>query len=755
VGYLEKLSLKLKLTFSFILIGIIPVIIISIFTWSNNTETLTKGNKDKLDALNGSKAEQIENLFQVIKSQILTMSSTKSTVEAMKLFKENFNKHSQEANPVELSEIKKSLTNYYTNEFKKEFLTKNKQITVEPASYIDSFSSNTLSLQYSYISNNENELGNKDKLYNAKDNSSWSKTHNDYHKTFHDFLNAFGYYDIFLVDHKTGDIVYSVFKEVDFATSLLTGPYKDTNFATAFKMAAASNEVGKSFIVDLDTYFPSYEFPAGFIATPIFDGEEKIGVLVFQIPIDKINAITTSQKRWKQMGYGDSGETYIVGKDMKMRSDSRFLIETPDDFFTAIKDLTTITAEDTDYMKMKQTTSLKMTVDSQAVKDVIATDKVGFNIVNDYRKVPVLSSYQPLRIDGLQWYLFSEKDESEVLISIQYLTKIVFAVLAVAFIVVLILSHFISNKLSSAMLEIAKHLRSSCIELNEKSNLLSDSSKDVSSRAKDAADAIQHMVSSLDEINSMVSTSATNSKEALKNSQNSEAVAKEGKNNIDTMIRTINEISSNNDDMAKSMHTNNEEMSNIVNMITEISTKTQVINDIVFQTKLLSFNASVEAARAGEHGKGFAVVAEEVGNLATMSGEAAKEIEELLQTSTQQVESIVNDSKVRVDKMVQSSKQRIDTGVDVANKCGVTLDQLVNNSSEVKNLVDEVTQACSEQSIGVNEVTKAMNKLDETTHLNTKASQVTSHLSENLSEISENTESLVINMEQVVLGNKG
>lgn len=99
------------------------------------------------------------------------------------------------------------------------------------------------------------------------------------------------------------------------------------------------------------------------------------------------------------------------------------------------------------------------------------------------------------------------------------------------------------------------------------------------------------------------------------------------------MIHSITEISESNDRIMSQVADGNRKISEIVQVISEIGNKTKVINDIVFQTKLLSFNASVEAARAGEHGKGFAVVAEEVGNLAQMSGNAAKEISDMLNGS--------------------------------------------------------------------------------------------------------------------------
>ena len=92
------------------------------------------------------------------------------------------------------------------------------------------------------------------------------------------------------------------------------------------------------------------------------------------------------------------------------------------------------------------------------------------------------------------------------------------------------------------------------------------------------------------------------------------------------MLRSIDEINQSQKDTIETLDTTASDVKNMMTLIETINQKTSVINDIVFQTKLLSFNASVEAARAGEHGKGFAVVAEEVGNLAQMSGNAAQEI---------------------------------------------------------------------------------------------------------------------------------
>ncbi len=98
------------------------------------------------------------------------------------------------------------------------------------------------------------------------------------------------------------------------------------------------------------------------------------------------------------------------------------------------------------------------------------------------------------------------------------------------------------------------------------------------------------------------------------------------------------------------MKTSNAEVKELVGIINGISERTKVIDEIVFQTKLLSFNASVEAERAGEHGRGFAVVAQEVGNLAQMSGKAAQEISSILKQSIEKSVSVTSNNEKNVAK---------------------------------------------------------------------------------------------------------
>ena len=169
-----------------------------------------------------------------------------------------------------------------------------------------------------YIFKNSYPAGQKLKLNYADDGSNYSKTHKIYHPVFRSYLNTFGYYDIFIVDPESGGIVYTVFKEDDFGTSLISGKYKNENIAKAYKMANLFTSPDLISIVDMQAYAPSNGEPASFIASPIFDGSEKIGILVFQINIGQINKVMMDAS-----GLGETGETYLVGHEHLMRSNSR------------------------------------------------------------------------------------------------------------------------------------------------------------------------------------------------------------------------------------------------------------------------------------------------------------------------------------------------------------------------------------------------------------------------------------------------
>jgi methyl-accepting chemotaxis protein len=193
-------------------------------------------------------------------------------------------------------------------------------------------------------------------------------------------------------------------------------------------------------------------------------------------------------------------------------------------------------------------------------------------------------------------------------------------------------------------------------------------------------------------------------------------------------------------------------MGEIVKVIGDITAKTKCIHDIVFQTKLLSFNASVEAARAGEAGKGFSVVAEEVGNLAEMSGTAAREIAEMLEQSIEKVKLIVGETETNVAEAVTHARGRVGEGLKIAADCDQMLNEIVKYVSETANRAREIATASTEQSIAVEEITRAIAQLDQVTQSNARVSNECSSNSGQLAEQADALEGSVIELVRAVEG---
>ena len=217
-------------------------------------------------------------------------------------------------NDDQLAIMRERLRNFYASGFAKKYKAETGQ-DPQLEQLVDPLDDDAVYLQYEYIAANSHPLGQKDRLLAADDQTEYSKLHAKYHPVISKYRETFGYYDIFLVDDKTGDIIYSVFKESDFASSLKDGPYSGTNLASAFTQAMSAAWSDYVAFADYEPYRPSYEHAASFIASPIFRDGKRIGVAIFQMPIDRIDEIMKNDST-----LGDETEIYAVGSDSLLRN---------------------------------------------------------------------------------------------------------------------------------------------------------------------------------------------------------------------------------------------------------------------------------------------------------------------------------------------------------------------------------------------------------------------------------------------------
>lgn len=709
---MNNLGLRVKLISAFLLVGLLPFIVISVFSLKKSESGLKNSVEKKLSSVSEVKAEAFRDFMHGMRNQAITFSRSTMIVDAMKGFKPAFTKYKDDLNGVSLDAQKTDLWNYYENHFAKQYQESNNGS--EPPSLKTIFNmldKESLALQYAYISNNPNPLGSKH-LMDAADNDSseYAALHSRYHPPIRHFLEMNGYYDIFLVDPDTGDIIYSVYKELDYSTSLIDGPYAKTNFAEAFRKANAAKESDYVYMTDLEPYFPSYEAAAGFVSSPIFDQGKKIGVLIMQIPVAKIDQIMTNHNQWKETGMGDTGETYIIGKDQKLRSNLRLMIEDMDSYI----DILTkegLDSKSINLIKSQGTSVIRKPINTEGAMSAIKGEKI-VRLYSGYYNDRVVGATVPLNLPDLEWFIVAEESEDEAYKELKELKTIILVVFIIGIIFVAFIGVFFGQTISSSLISIMKNIFSGAEEVTSASHQLSTSSQRLSQGATEQAASLEETSASLDEMASMTKANADNAGEANK-------VAEEAKNAAERGDQAMHELQS--------------AMSGIADSSSEVSKIIKTIEEIAFQTNLLALNAAVEAARAGEHGKGFAVVADEVRNLAQRASEAAKNTESLIQDS------------------VRCTQE----GVEISTKAGDVLTEIISGSKKVVEIVSEIASASKEQADGISQITNAISQMDQVTQQNAANAEESAATSEELSAQAETLRDAVRKMQKLVLGESG
>jgi anti-anti-sigma regulatory factor/HAMP domain-containing protein len=364
-----------------------------------------------LTAVRENKADQVEEFFRQTCDQVVTFSEDLMMIDAMADLGAAYRTVEPPDDPTVQATHDRELTAYYANEFMPRLATTGHGEDHSIGEFIPT-GERAREIQHQYIVANPFPTGEKSQLVDTGLGAPYSDAHVKYHPVIRDYAERFGYYDIFLIDPETGNIVYSVFKEVDFGTSLLAGPYRETNLAVAFRKARDSGNNNACVLEDFAPYPPSYDAPASFITSAISgpDGEVA-GILAFQMPIDRINEIMTSDGRWEDVGLGASGETYIVAGDFTLRSESRFLLEDKDSYLAAITEsgLPQATVDSIDVLDSAIGLQVVNTPGTRAAQQ----HATGTDIFDDYRDISVLSAYQPLEIQNVDWVIMSEIDEAE------------------------------------------------------------------------------------------------------------------------------------------------------------------------------------------------------------------------------------------------------------------------------------------------------------------------------------------------------
>lgn len=432
----RSLTVKSKLIIVLLLVVLTSVIVVAYVGGVTERAALNEAAFNQLVNRRTNKADQVKLYLESLRSNVAVMSQDRAVVAATMGFRSAYERFD-----VTLIDPTwdVALRTYYAQTYVPA-LSQRLGIDVALEALLPT-SRGARFLQYHYTINTTAAT---ETAVPTPDTTLYRTVHTTYDPQLRAVAQRFGFSDLLLVDYTSENVIYTLRKTPELGTSLRDGPYSQTHLAEIVRSIKRALDTSGAPLVDFASYPPAIAAPVAFVGSPVYNPSgQPIGLLVAQFTPEAIDRIVTDDRTWRASGQGTTGETYIVGPDLRMRTTSRFLVE----------DRTAYLADLRGNGQNEQTIALIEQLGTSIMLQQVATPSAtealagrsDVRIVPDYRGRSTLTTYGPLSIAGLNWAVISQLDEVEAFAPVTTLQTRIFIVSVILIMGVTLLAIAVSS----------------------------------------------------------------------------------------------------------------------------------------------------------------------------------------------------------------------------------------------------------------------------------------------------------------------